>query len=204
MGERAVTGRIIDTFAGPGGCQICGNEMPRVSRGVTCSPSCSARLRESRKSTEWRKPREYPSDLVERVRSLYESGLTVEEVQREIGRGVKVKLVMERYGIPRRKAAKRDQSRDRNLMWIGDAASYSAVHTRMGSASTHACVDCGESAEEWAYNGGCPRELICPRRQLRYSPDPERYSPRCKSCHLAQDRVRDEKGRLASKGGDAQ
>ena len=126
------------------------------------------------------------------------------EVQGEIGRGVKVKLVMERHGIPRRKAAKRDQTRDRNALWSGDSASYSAVHTRMGKADAHLCVDCGSQAEEWSYEGGCPRELICPRRHLRYSPDPSRYSPRCKRCHLAQDRIRDEKGRLAPKGGDAQ
>ena len=195
---------IIDIFAGPGGCQICGNPVPATSRGVTCSYSCRARLRESRKSSEWRKAREYPSGLVDRISSLYEAGLTVAEVQERIGPGVKVKLVMDRYGIRRRKAAKRDQRRDRNTAWRGDIASYGAVHARMGKASAHVCVDCGEQAKEWSYDGGCPHELTDPRRGLRYSPDPARYSPRCAPCHMTQDRIRDELGRLASKGGGAQ
>lgn len=192
-----------DLFAGAGGCVMCGSPVPATSRGVTCSFSCRARLRESRKSREWRKPRDYPADIVERVRSLYvDLGMTVAEVQAEIGKGVKVQAVIERHGIPTRPAIKRDQRGERNSSWVGNSPSYAAAHTRVystrGAASDHMCVDCLRPAEEWSYRGRCPLEVTDARGRI-YSPDPSRYEPRCRPCHMVQDRDRLPDGRLTRK-----
>ncbi|CAN5549341.1 hypothetical protein BH11ACT6_BH11ACT6_29840 [soil metagenome] len=83
--------------------------------------------------------------------------------------------------------------------WTGDAASYSAAHLRTskarGRARDHACVDCSGPAAEWSYQHGSDKELTelrsMPRgseRLVTYSPDPDDYAPRCKSCHTKYDR----------------
>lgn len=80
--------------------------------------------------------------------------------------------------------------------WKGDSIGYSGAHARAraskGSAAHHACVDCSSPAREWSYAGGCPREKVTDGSEstpagLLYSPDPERYVPRCKSCHTYHD-----------------
>lgn len=72
---------------------------------------------------------------------------------------------------------------------------YKTVHNRMtkqfGSARNYECVDCGEQALQWSYNGGDPKELVQrtgpSNTPLAYSADPSYYSPRCKRCHLEYD-----------------
>jgi hypothetical protein len=184
---------------------MCGAPVPSTSRGVTCSFSCRAKLREQRKTQEWRKPRQYPPELVEQVRNLYvDQGMTVAEVQAVIGRGVKVQRVMENHNIPRRPTIKRNQYGEANSSWRGDSASYAAAHTRIyatrGPATAHECVDCHQPATEWAYEGGCPREQTDARGRI-YSPDPSRYAPRCLGCHMAQDRDRLPSGQFVRKEG---
>lgn len=184
-----------DLFAGAGGCAICGNPVPPKSLGVTCSFSCRAKLREARKTTEWRKCKDYPAELVERVRHLYvDRGMTVAEVQAVVGKGHKVQRIMERHAIPTRPAIKRDQRGEKNHLWRGDSPSYGAAHTRVytlrGSASQHRCVDCGERAKDWSYLGDCPREQRDPETGCAFSPDPDRYVARCRSCHRAYDAAR--------------
>jgi hypothetical protein len=65
--------------------------------------------------------------------------------------------------------------------------SYWAVHRRLkaerGAASTHPCVQCGTPACDWSYDGGDSAVRTDPDRGYRYSLDPARYSPRCRSCH---------------------
>lgn len=175
-------------------CVICQASVPVGSRGVTCSFSCRAKLRESRKTTEWRKPREYPADVVERVRHLYaDRGMTVAEVQAEIGPGIKVQRVMERHSIPARLAAKREQRADKNTSWRGADASYTAAHTRVyssrGRAADHPCEGCGKQAKDWSYVGGCPLERRDDRGRT-YSPNPTMYAARCRKCHRAFDAAR--------------
>lgn len=184
-------------------CEICGADVAS-SRGVTCSYSCRARLREKRKTREWRRSRDYAADLVERIRRLYaEDGLTIAEVQAIIGHGVKVQLVIERYAIPRRRAVKRNQRGERNDMWRGPDASYGAVHLRLltsrGPASAYVCSDCGAAAAEWAYDYGCPNQREDQQNGYLYSTDLSRYSPRCRPCHQQQDRERDQLGRFRRK-----
>jgi hypothetical protein len=85
--------------------------------------------------------------------------------------------------------------------WQGDGIGYRHAHARVakyrGRAAEHACVDCAGPAQEWSYTVGCPRE----RTQwvgfkgesllVAYSPDPDRYDPRCKSCHSKFDANRE-------------
>ena len=130
-------------------------------------------------------------------------GMTIAEIQAQVG-GVKVQLLMERH-IPRRKPAKRDQAGEKNHMWRGDGASYMTLHARLyghlGRASEHACVDCGMQAMDWSYDGDCPQERVDPESGCAYSTDPERYSPRCRSCHWKRDgRAHRPNGQWAGRG----
>lgn len=67
---------------------------------------------------------------------------------------------------------------------------HDLVYRVRGKASDSDCVDCGSVAEEWSYQGGCPREkveLVRGEFWLAYSPDPFMYRPRCIRCHRAKD-----------------
>lgn len=60
------------------------------------------------------------------------------------------------------------------------------VRKLRGSARDQFCIDCGEPADEWSYQGGDPHEeasLTGP-----YSLSVEFYAPRCYKCHRAFDR----------------
>lgn len=74
---------------------------------------------------------------------------------------------------------------------------YEAMHKRVsrerGPAAEHVCVDCGEPALHWSYDGQDPAELTGPDvtrgrvYQVRYSASPEHYDPRCARCHKRFD-----------------
>lgn len=68
---------------------------------------------------------------------------------------------------------------------------YTQAHRRVrrqrGVPAEHECADCGTTAEEWSYTGGCPNELTAPKWGVKYSPDPSRYEPRCVRCHRKRD-----------------
>lgn len=123
------------------------------------------------------KPRDYPTELVQKIRELYESGLTIAEVQAQVS-GCKVQNVMVRYGIPRRPAIKRDQAGAANHMWRGDAAGYQALHLRVAAerGKPSLCSWCGqtEGRFEWANISG------------RYE-DTSDYERLCASCHRTYD-----------------
>lgn len=74
--------------------------------------------------------------------------------------------------------------------WGADDVGYGAVHVRLrrtkGHASTFACVQCGDQAEEWAYMGGSSAERQ--EKGLPYSTDLSTYQPMCKRCHRAKDK----------------
>lgn len=73
-----------------------------------------------------------------------------------------------------------------------DVVCYASAHDRIrkarGSASGHACRECGGQAKEWAYLNNDPEEL---RDDLnkRYSLDLDRYVPMCIPCHNTFDKL---------------
>lgn len=97
----------------------------------------------------------------------------------------------------RRCADRRTGQRQRgagNPYWRGDQAGYFAVHRRLlaqrGKASEHPCVDCGEQAQEWSYDGGSAGEQVGTEpgaEGLKYTTDLTTYSPRCTKCHSDVD-----------------
>ena len=164
-------------------CAWCGNVwQTRSLTARTCSPLCRARLREQEHGpTKGSAPREYPAEVVEKVRSMYVSGSTIAEIQSEL-RGVKVQNIMERYGIERRTSAKRRQSGEKNHMWAGDSAGYQALHLRVYSergAPQH-CTKCGASGGgryEWANLTGNYQDV-------------NDYQRMCVTCHRQFDAAR--------------
>lgn len=82
----------------------------------------------------------------------------------------------------------------RGRPWKGDQPTWGAIHKRLsrkfGPAKTHPCVDCGETAREWSYLGGCPDELMeeVKGSTLRYSENLWLYVPRCVQCHRVNDK----------------
>jgi hypothetical protein len=84
----------------------------------------------------------------------------------------------------------RDHPRgERHHGWLGDDATYVVAHQRVrawrGSASTHPCADCGTKARHWSYDHADPEERTSDKGP--YSLDPNRYVPRCVSCHKKFD-----------------
>lgn len=69
-------------------------------------------------------------------------------------------------------------------------SAHRRVHKDLGSAKAHRCVDCGEQAQQWAYNHQDPNQLIAPEG-WPYSPNPAFYEPRCAPCHVSLDRCRE-------------
>jgi DNA-directed RNA polymerase sigma subunit (sigma70/sigma32) len=73
--------------------------------------------------------------------------------------------------------------------WPG-TLTYNTAHQRvareLGPARDQHCVDCGQRAEEWSYNGLDADELA-DDQGLRYSAKTEYYEPRCHSCHRYYD-----------------
>jgi hypothetical protein len=136
------------------------------------------------------KPKTYPADLVGRVRHLYDTGLTQDEIASELGLTQKIIWnLMRRHGLPTRPQAKREQRGPRNHMWRGDEAGYQACHLRVEQrrGKPGRCERCGttdpERTYEWANLTG-------------HYHDPDDYERMCRSCHRRYDNAR-------RRGGDA-
>lgn len=137
------------------------------------------------------KPKVYPQDMVEKVKAMYSSGSTQTEIAIAIGCTQRVIWrLMRRHSIPARVAAKRNQRGDKNHMWKGDDACYTAFHNRMTElrGQPKACEICGTMDEaktyDWANLTG------------RYS-DPSDYKRMCRSCHWKYDLKHKNLGRYA-------
>lgn len=69
----------------------------------------------------------------------------------------------------------------------GRMPDYAAMHRWLpalrGPAAACACAECGAPARCWCYDGSDPDEKRDPASDRRYSLDPDRYRPRCASCH---------------------
>lgn len=115
------------------------------------------------------------------VRHLYGSGMNIQEVAKEIGCTARALWsFMDRCGIARRAAVKRDQCGDKNSTWRGEMVCYKAAHQRVYAARGRpsACEHCGttdpEKRYEWANLTG------------RHH-DPADYLRLCRSCHCKHD-----------------
>jgi hypothetical protein len=77
----------------------------------------------------------------------------------------------------------------RHHNWVGDAATYTAVHKRLsryrGPASLHPCTDCGRPAHHWSYDYADPNARTSPHGP--YSLRLRHYQPRCRTCHKRHD-----------------
>jgi hypothetical protein len=67
------------------------------------------------------------------------------------------------------------------------APGYCATRQRLvtvrGPAAAQPCAACDREAQVWSYDGTDPDERTDPARAHRYSLDPARYRPLCRSCH---------------------
>ena len=167
-------------------CIHCGrNWQTRSLTARTCSAKCRAQLREREHGpTKGAAPRDYPLEIVEKVRRLYvEQRMTRAEVQEHIGRGFKVENIMRRYGIPARPATPRDQRGERCPTWRGDHAGYKALHLRVAAqrGKPQQCQRCQRSdlgtRYEWANLTG------------NYT-DINDYQRMCVTCHRRFDAAR--------------
>lgn len=74
---------------------------------------------------------------------------------------------------------------------VKSVVSYETVHARLrrlrGRARDQKCIQCGEQAQQWAYQGGDPDERRHPRHDYPYSLELDRYAPMCMSCHRLLD-----------------
>ncbi|MFA4895537.1 hypothetical protein [Microbacterium sp.] len=83
---------------------------------------------------------------------------------------------------------------DRFIKPITYGAAHARVRAARGRADLHVCADCGRRAQQWSYEGGCEFEQSGSvsftwgaSSQLRWSPDPDMYSARCRRCHSIHD-----------------
>jgi hypothetical protein len=154
-------------------CAVCDAEF--ISYNVTptyCSRRCKGEAQAA-------------SIDIERLRLLYESGMSQSEVAKELGVSQKsVHKAMRRHAITPRPRIKRDQTGERNDSWKGNAATYAALHYRVKAVygKPQRCQRCGSADDpakvyEWANLTG------------NYY-DVNDYERMCRSCHRLFDASR--------------
>lgn len=74
--------------------------------------------------------------------------------------------------------------------WKGAAVTYAGAHERTiylhGPATGYRCTRCTARANEWALLPGALTVAVSPGG-LRYSPEPDDYTPLCHTCHRQLD-----------------
>ncbi|KKM27443.1 hypothetical protein LCGC14_1574700 [marine sediment metagenome] len=128
--------------------------------------------------------------MFEKVRKLYEGGMTQVEVARELQTSQKVIWgIFRRNNYKCRLTRKRNQIKENNASWRGEQAGVAAMHYRLKTErgiANHCEVCGGGQYFEWANMSG------------KYS-NIDDYKMMCKSCHAKYD------NKIANiKGGDAQ
>ena len=126
--------------------------------------------------------REYDPGLVDRVVRMYETGMTVSEVDR-LFPGVKVQRLLERHAPNMRRAVKRDQAGPSNTSWRGGAAGYQAMHLRVQIArgKPDECTRCDRTGSDHKYEWA---------NQTGNYEDVWDYARMCISCHRRFDAAR--------------
>lgn len=165
-------------------CSIPGCDEPSKCRGW-CNTHYCRWFHTGDPQTPSRRglPRDYPPEIVERVRELYESGMTMAEVDKAIGPGFQAQNIMRRYGIQSRSRAVRDQWGEKHHNWAGDEADYGSLHARVYRRRGNAkeCEWCGENDPgvyyHWANLTG------------QYA-NVDDYARLCVTCHRRYDNAR--------------
>ena len=143
-----------------------------------------SRSAKRRCTPEWReaKSKSMRTKLpLKKVKQLYASGLTQEEVGEKLGVSQKVIWkFMGRNGLTARIAAKRDQWGEKNHKWKGPNASYKAMHLRMTKrfGQPKRCETCGTTDKRRSYDWA--------NLTGRYD-DTTDYRRLCRSCHCKLD-----------------
>lgn len=75
------------------------------------------------------------------------------------------------------------------------AQAHNLVRKTKGKAAEHACVQCGKPAREWALSRERQEEGMV------WSPNPDDYSPMCRSCHVLYDIPEDRRKDVAAMRG---
>jgi len=80
----------------------------------------------------------------------------------------------------------------RSPLWVPrERLDYDTLHERLkqqrGKASKQLCIECGEQADQWAYQHTDPDPLVSPLGCL-FTDDLDAYSPMCRTCHRRLDR----------------
>ena len=153
--------------------------IPNESR-QKMSESAKARC-----TPEWRKEKseKYRAQIDDQLLTkLHESGGTQEECAKALGVSRKVIFnALKRLGIATHKAAKRDQSGDKNTGWRGSEATLSNKHRRLYRAfgQPNKCDECGTTdpakTYDWANLTG------------DYD-NPSDFKRMCRSCHSKFDK----------------
>jgi hypothetical protein len=100
-----------------------------------------------------------------------------------------------RYGDPlvihgRRYSPEQYPTGSAHSQWRGGQVGYSGAHRRVmrerGAASECACIQCGQDAQDWAYDHTDQNEIRDGNGRI-YSGDPNRYVPMCHGCHSIFD-----------------
>lgn len=96
---------------------------------------------------------------------------------------------VKRHGAPDVVLTRAPKGGPTHPLWKGDDVGFHAVHRRLGvirgKAATHACVDCGRTAQHWSYSHTDPAEAQSDLGP--YSTDLTLYDPRCAACHKKFD-----------------
>lgn len=83
-----------------------------------------------------------------------------------------------------------------NSNWHGIEVTYTGAHARVkalwGPARNYFCIDCNNTAAQWAYDGTDYKQLWTEpegrKPAMAYSAYPEFYMPMCSSCHHRRDK----------------
>lgn len=153
-------------------CKFCGKEFSSFNPNPTyCSLKCKG-LAQRHQVDEGK------------IISLYESGMTKQEVADSLGITRKiVENTFKRNGLKFRRAIKRDQAGPKNHLWAGNNPSYGAAHKRLVRkfGNPKKCDFCGTTDEskkyDWANLTGDYSNINDFRRL-------------CRSCHWKHDQTR--------------
>jgi hypothetical protein len=128
---------------------------------------------------------------------MYADGMTIREIAAATEPGVKVQRIVERYIAERRPPGPRDQSGEKNPLWKGSDAGYSAMHLRVEAVR-------GKPAECAACDGGDPDARYHWANMTGHYEDIFDFIRLCPACHIRFDSRRREAlghGTMPAEGG---